>query len=96
LLDGPAVAVGVGEEHEPAPGEVLDLADLDPARRGAGAGGLDVGDDQLQAGPPTPAGVGEPGPRAIEQAEPGGVSWTKRSSSLTLWSWSALKPTCSV
>jgi hypothetical protein len=37
-----------------------------------------------------------PVPRVIEQAEPGGVSWTKRSSSLTLWSWSALKPTCSV
>jgi len=37
-----------------------------------------------------------PVPRAIEQAEPGGVSWTKRISSLTLWSWSALKPAFSV
>jgi hypothetical protein len=37
-----------------------------------------------------------PTPRAIEQAEPGGVSWTNRRSSLILWSWSALKPTCSV
>jgi hypothetical protein len=28
LLDGPFVAVWVGEEHEPAPGQVLDLADF--------------------------------------------------------------------
>ncbi len=33
---------------------------------------------------------------AIEQADPGGVSWTKRISSLTRWSWSALKPAFSV
>lgn len=32
---------------------------------------------------------------AIEQAEPGGVSCTKRSSSLTWWSWSAVEPTFS-
>ena len=32
-LHGPAVAVGVLEEHEPAPGEVLDLADVDAAAR---------------------------------------------------------------
>jgi hypothetical protein len=32
---------------------------------------------------------------AIEQAEPGGVSWTKRISSLTRWSWSATNPTWS-
>ena len=31
--------------------------------------------------------------RAIEQADPGGVSCTKRISSLTRWSWSSLKPT---
>ena len=37
-----------------------------------------------------------PLPMAIEHADPGGVSWTKRISSLTRWSWSALKPTCSV
>jgi hypothetical protein len=37
-----------------------------------------------------------PVPTVIEHADPGGVSWTNRSSSLTLWSWSALKPTCSV
>ena len=44
-----------------------------------------------------PGGVSTiPLPRAIEHADPGGVSWTKRISSLTLWSWSALKPACSV
>ena len=37
-----------------------------------------------------------PLPMAIEHADPGGVSCTKRISSLTRWSWSALKPTCSV
>ena len=37
-----------------------------------------------------------PVPIAIEHADPGGVSCTKRISSLTWWSWSALKPTCSV
>jgi hypothetical protein len=37
-----------------------------------------------------------PLPSAIEQAEPGGVSCTKRISSLTVWSWSALKPAWSV
>ena len=34
--------------------------------------------------------------KAIEQAESGGVSCTKRRSSSTWWSWSALKPSCSV
>jgi len=29
---------------------------------------------------------------AIEAFEPGGVSWTKRISSLTVWSWSRSKP----
>ena len=32
---------------------------------------------------------------ADAKANPGGVSCTKRISSLTVWSWSALKPTCS-
>jgi hypothetical protein len=46
-----------------------------------------------------PGGGGDsvsPVPMAIEQADPGGVSCTKRIPSLTVWSWSALKPTCSV
>ena len=31
----------------------------------------------------------------ITDAEPGGVSCTKRIASLTTWSWSATKPACS-
>ena len=31
----------------------------------------------------------------IEHADPGGVSCTKRSSSLTTWSWSSTNPTLS-
>jgi hypothetical protein len=31
----------------------------------------------------------------MEQADPGGVICTKRMSSLILWSWSTVKPTCS-
>ena len=34
-------------------------------------------------------------PVELESIHPGGVICTKRSSSLTLWSWSALKPTFS-
>ena len=37
-----------------------------------------------------------PVPEAIEQADPGGVSCTKRMLSLTRWSWSALKPSLSM
>ncbi len=33
-----------------------------------------------------------PFPKAIEQAEPGGVTWMKRTSSLTSWSWSTGQP----
>src|SRR4029450_2145997 len=61
LLDGPAVAVGVGEEHEPAPGKVLDLADVDAAVHQLGAGGVDVGDDHLEAADRARRGVGDPG-----------------------------------
>jgi len=54
LLDGPAVAVGIGEEDElPAiPGGVqyLHRSDLDAALGQLRAGRLDVGDHQLQAG----------------------------------------------
>ena len=35
-----------------------------------------------------------PRPTEIDAFEPGGVSCTKRISSLTSWSWSALKPAC--
>jgi hypothetical protein len=33
-----------------------------------------------------------PTPIVIEQAEPGGVSWTTRNTSLALWSTSTVKP----
>ena len=39
--------------------------------------------------------VVSPLPMQIEQAEPGGVSWTKRTPSLTAWSMSSPKPACS-
>src|SRR5262249_59594685 len=48
LLHRPAVAVGIVEEHERAPREVLDLADVDPALDELGARRLDVGHDDLQ------------------------------------------------
>ena len=78
LLDGPAVAVGVGEVDEPAPGLVVDTCASTPrAVRSARAS---------SAAPTTTwRACNEPGscrlrplPKAIEQAEPGGVSWTKR------------------
>ena len=59
LLDGPAVAVGVGEEHEPAPGELLDLADLDPAAGELGVGGVGILDHDLQAADGAGRGVGD-------------------------------------
>jgi AMP-binding enzyme len=49
LLHCPAVAVGVGEEEEAAPGEVLDVADLDAAGEQLLAGAVDVADHELQA-----------------------------------------------
>src|SRR5680860_289384 len=42
LLDGPSVAVGIAEEQESAPREVLDVRDLDPSRREIVTGSLDV------------------------------------------------------
>ena len=75
---------------------MLDLADLDAALGQLGAGGLDVGDDQLE--PLDRAGEvsTSPAPTAIEQADPGGVSWTTRMRSPTRVSWSTAKPTCSL
>src|SRR5215467_1492238 len=47
LLDGPAVAVGILEVDEAAPGEVLDLADCDAVFLEIGVGGDDVRDHNL-------------------------------------------------
>src|SRR5580698_2000082 len=49
LLQRPLVAVRVGEEDEPAPVEVLDVADVGAAREELRVRGLDVRDNHLQA-----------------------------------------------
>src|SRR5262245_1028040 len=49
LLDGPAVAIRIAEEHERSPIEALDVADVDAVVDEVGAGGLDVIDDELKA-----------------------------------------------
>ena len=60
-------------------GKSCDLADLDAAAGQLGVRGVDVVDDELQAlHRAGPASV-MPCPIAIEHAEPGGVSCTKRS-----------------
>jgi hypothetical protein len=96
LLDQPDVAVGVieGDEGVVAAAlwvgagrlatllEVEDLADLDAALCQLGPGGVDVGDDQVQA--LDGAGRSSFFITAIEQAEPGGVVWTTRKSSPAL------------
>src|ERR1700752_766906 len=61
LLYRPAVPVGVLEEHEAAPREVLHLADLDAALgRGRGGAGRCAPDD-LQALPRAGLGLHDPG-----------------------------------
>ena len=78
LLHRPAVAVGVGEEHEAAPREVLDIAHLDAsAASSACAASASATTICRPCTEPGAASV-SPLPIAIEQAEPGGVSWTKR------------------
>ena len=37
--------------------------------------------------------ISSPIPKQIEQAEPGGVTWTKRSLVVTVRSWSTVQPT---
>src|SRR5262249_15654002 len=49
LLEGPGVAVEVGEEHELAPRLHIDVAGLDPAFHELLAGGIDVADHDLHA-----------------------------------------------
>ncbi len=92
LLHGPAVAVRVAEEDEAAPGEVLHLAHLDPASRQLRVRGLDVRRRPAAVPATEPGSVSmTPLPIAIEQSDPGGVSCTKRISSLTVWSWSSVE-----
>ncbi len=96
LLHGPSVAVRVAEEDEPAPRVFPDFADLYAPLNELGTRRVDLGHDELQALHRSRGFVEIPFPYAIEQADPGGVSCTNRSSSLTRWSWSALKPAFSV
>src|SRR5262245_6856734 len=49
FLEGPAVAVGVGKEHELAPRLHVDVAGLDPPFHELLAGGLDVANHNLDA-----------------------------------------------
>ncbi len=94
LLQGPGVAVGVAEEDEPAPGELVDPDRVD-------AEALQVGECVVGVRTTTWIDFSDPGgtsgdmmpsPNAIEQAEPGGVACTNRTSSETRWSWSMTKP----
>src|ERR1700680_497995 len=48
LLNPPGVAVGIGEEDEPAPRERLDLAGINPAFEELFPGGVGIVYDQLQ------------------------------------------------
>ena len=83
VLDRPGVAVRVAEVDEVAPGLLVDLAGIHAVVDQPLAGGVQVVGDDLQA--PLEPGVMSviPVPMTIEHAEPGGVSWTKRSSSFT-------------
>lgn len=64
-------------------------------------GGLDVGDTELEALIGAGVGLGPwamsqmASPRAMEQPDPGGVSWTIRMPGMTSWSMSTWKPTLS-
>ena len=62
LLDRPAVAVWIGEEDEPAPREVLDLAGVDAPAGKLVAGGDDVGDHELHPDDGAGCRIGDPGP----------------------------------
>jgi len=71
---------------------VLAVGDVQPSPGEIRTCGVDVATTScspcIEPGSLSPSPV----PMAIEHADPGGVSWTKRSSSLTWWSWSALNP----
>ena len=86
----------------PSGGGVLDrFGDVQAPADEFRTGRLDVGDTELEpligAGGRGGAGVGSHrvSPRAIEQPEPGGVSWTMRMPGTTSWSMSTWKPTLS-
>jgi hypothetical protein len=74
------------EENEAAPRDVLDVAHGDAAVAELIVSDLDVVDHKLHAFERPRGRIGESLAKAIEQPEPGGVSCTNRSSSLTTWS----------
>jgi hypothetical protein len=71
LLQGPGVAVGVGEEHELAPRLHVDLAGLDPTFHELLAGGRDVFDHDLNALLRPGRHVGDPGAEHHRARRPG-------------------------
>ena len=97
-LDRPAIAVRVFEEDEGAPRKLLDLADLDTPLDKLRTRGMDVRHNHLHALDRAWRWrrSTSPVPIAMEQADPGGVSCTKRIVSLTVKSWSAWNPAFSV
>src|SRR5918999_6321643 len=70
LLDGPAVAVGIAEEDERTPRELLDVPDLDPALDQFGPCGVDVRDNQLKALHGARLHLAEPGPQGDRARRP--------------------------
>ena len=71
-------------------GRSLDLGHLDAATLELGVGGVGAVDDDLDVLLGPPAQHSMPLTKQNEQADPGGVIWTKRRpASSTTWSWSA-------
>ena len=83
LLQRPRVAVGVAEGDERSPGLHVDVAGLHAVRDEFPPRGLDVGDHDLHPFC-EPGGISvTPVPITTEHADPGGVSCTNRSASVT-------------
>ena len=72
---------------------LVDAFARDVARTEVGERGVRVVDHHLDDNWDDPSGIiSRPRPKQIEQAEPGGVTCTKRSSGLTVVSWSTGQP----
>ena len=98
LLEGPAVAVREasakyteGVPTAARPPRLTETPRVGGSSRAAAASATTICIESSEPG----AIVVRPLPMAMEQAEPGGVSCTKRMSSLTVWSTSTTKPTWS-
>jgi hypothetical protein len=109
LLNHPPISVRIGEEGDAdqierlpfTAGAILtrveyeDLTHVHASLDEVFPRGLNVGDKKEQASREPGFNCSVPGPKWIEHAEPGGVSCRKRTSSVTWWSMSTLKPICS-